>query len=236
MPSNLPTVASPVRSPSRPSELALGGLMLAAAAGCLFVAAGTALWPRGWAFVALISASLAAHRSHVARHNPGVIARRQEIRAGTEPWDKLWLAVFWPLMLTTPTLAALDAVRFAWLPMTPWLWPVGLALLEVGMIVSARAMAANPFFEGTVRIQEDQRVVEEGPYARIRHPGNLGLALWALSIPFLLGSWCALVLAAVTVAWVVLRTALEDRLLRRELPGYVEYALRVRWRLVPGAW
>jgi len=35
---------------------------------------------------------------------------------------------------------------------------------------------------------------------------------------------------------VVLRTALEDRMLRDELEGYGEYAERVRWRLVPGVW
>ncbi len=238
MPSTPTLAASPDRPApsSRPSELALGGLMLAAAAGSLFVAAGTALWPAGWVFVVAIAGGLAAHRAYVVRRNPGVVARRQEIRAGTQAWDKLWLAVFWPLMLATPGLAALDAVRFRWLPMTAWLWPAGLALLAAGMALSARAMAANPFFEGTVRIQEDQRVVEDGPYARIRHPGNLALALWALSIPFLLGSWWALLLAAVTACWVVLRTALEDRLLRRELPGYAGYARRVRWRLLPGAW
>lgn len=210
--------------------------MFVAMAGCLFVAAGTAEWPAGWAFVAMTAAALAWHRIHVVHRNPAVVARRQEVRAGTRPWDKLWLALFWPLMLATPMVAALDAVRFRRLPMTPWLWPVGLALLAAGLAISARAMAVNPFFEGTVRIQEDQRVVEDGPYRRIRHPGNLGLALWALSSPFLLGSRWALLLAAATAAWVVLRTALEDRLLRHELPGYADYARRVRWRLLPGAW
>lgn len=70
----------------------------------------------------------------------------------------------------------------------------------------------------------------------VRHPGYLGLVLWALASPFLLLSARALFPAALAAAWVVMRTALEDALLRRELPGYAEYARRVRFRLVPGAW
>jgi protein-S-isoprenylcysteine O-methyltransferase Ste14 len=34
----------------------------------------------------------------------------------------------------------------------------------------------------------------------------------------------------------ILRTALEDRTLKVELNGYVEYARRVRYHLVPGIW
>jgi protein-S-isoprenylcysteine O-methyltransferase Ste14 len=35
---------------------------------------------------------------------------------------------------------------------------------------------------------------------------------------------------------VVRRTLLEDRFLRAELPGYPDYAERVRYRLLPGLW
>ncbi len=43
-------------------------------------------------------------------------------------------------------------------------------------------------------------------------------------------------MAAASIAWIALRTALEDAFLRRELPGYADYARRVRYRLVPGIW
>ena len=106
------------------------------------------------------------------------------------------------------------------------------------MALSAAAMAVNPYFEGTARIQGDlgQRVVDAGPYRRVRHPGYAGLALWPLSAPMLLLSRWAFAPGALAAAWVVLRTALEDRMLRRGLTGYADYARRVRWRLLPGVW
>lgn len=75
-----------------------------------------------------------------------------------------------------------------------------------------------------------------GPYARVRPPGYLGMIGFFVAVPFLLGSWASLAPIAAGVALHILRTALEDRILLAELPGYRDYAARVRYRLVPGIW
>jgi len=99
-------------------------------------------------------------------------------------------------------------------------------------------MGTNPYFEGTARIQTEvgHQVFTGGPYRHVRHPGYLGLVLWALGSPLLLLSTSSFVPAVATAVWIVVRTALEDRMLRRELPGYAEYVRRTRSRLVPGVW
>jgi protein-S-isoprenylcysteine O-methyltransferase Ste14 len=202
-----------------------------------FVAAGTIAWAHGWSFYAALLCALVLHRSYVARRNPELRQHRKDIGAGTKRWDMVWNLLFWPLMAAIAIVAGLD-FRFGWAPMPLWLWPLGLLLLASGFAISAWAMSVNPFFEGTVRIQKErgQHVVEAGPYRRVRHPGYVGLCLWALASPFLLGSWIALIPAGVVVCWIVLRTALEDLTLRRELPGYADFAGRVRFRLLPGLW
>jgi protein-S-isoprenylcysteine O-methyltransferase Ste14 len=88
------------------------------------------------------------------------------------------------------------------------------------------------------RIQDDrgQAVVTAGPYRYVRHPMYLGVILLFLGIPMALGSWWALLPGAAIGLLFVLRTAKEDRMLRDELPGYTEYAQRVRYRLVPDVW
>jgi protein-S-isoprenylcysteine O-methyltransferase Ste14 len=100
------------------------------------------------------------------------------------------------------------------------------------------SMVVNPFFEKTVRIQTDRghHVIDTGPYAYVRHPGYVGFTGWMISAPLLLDSSWAFVPALLAVVGIAIRTALEDRTLRAELPGYAEYAARVRFRLIPGVW
>ena len=69
---------------------------------------------------------------------------------------------------------------------------------------------------------------------RNRIPHLIGVAL--LATPLILGSPWAFLPLTLTVAVVLLRTALEDRTLHAELDGYHAYAGRVRYRLFPGLW
>ena len=100
------------------------------------------------------------------------------------------------------------------------------------------AMASNPFFAATVRIQEDRghTVTSSGPYQLVRHPGYAGSLIYNLAIPIVFGSWWTFIPALLTIALTFVRTGLEDGTLHAELPGYDDYAAKVRCRLIPGVW
>jgi protein-S-isoprenylcysteine O-methyltransferase Ste14 len=201
-----------------------------------FVGAGTVRWAGGWVYLGLLASGLTAHALFVRRHAPDLAARRARIGEGTPAWDLAWVAIFWPSMLAAPAVAGADLVRLGHAPLPLAAAVAGALLLGFALGLSAGAMATNPWFEGTVRLQPGQRVVDRGPYARVRHPGYAALALWALATPLVLRSRAAFLPAASAIAWVVLRTVLEDAFLRRGLDGYAAYAARVRARLVPGLW
>jgi protein-S-isoprenylcysteine O-methyltransferase Ste14 len=99
-------------------------------------------------------------------------------------------------------------------------------------------MYSNACFSTAVRIQGERghAVCSSGPYRYVRHPGYVGYALQYLAMAFLLGSLWALLPWLMAAISMVIRTALEDRMLRAELPGYQEYARKVRYRLAPGIW
>jgi len=111
-------------------------------------------------------------------------------------------------------------------------------VLAVACAFSLWAMWTNRFFSSVVRIQTDRghHVVQGGPYRLIRHPGYVGAILSVLSTAVVLGSLWSLIPAGLTTVLVSVRTALEDATLQRELPGYAEYASKVRYRLLPGVW
>ena len=135
-------------------------------------------------------------------------------------------------------VAGLDE-RFGWAGDLGVAWHVaGAVALAAGLELSSWAMIANAYFSTAVRIQDErgQRVVSSGPYWFVRHPGYVGLILEAIGVPLLLGSWWALIPGVAGAVCMAIRTSFEDRMLRAELPGYQDYAQRVRYRLVPGIW
>ena len=217
-------------------------LALAASAGIFAVIvmwpAGRIDWTAGWLYVGITTLYLAINVVYLERVNPGLVAARMRYGKGTKRWDTVWGVVFAPILLSVYVVAGFDAVRFGWATMSASFWPLGLIVFAAGAALLSWSMGVNPFFEKTVRIQDERghRVIDTGPYAFVRHPGYLGFFGWCLSPPLLLGSWWAFVPAVLSVAAVIVRAALEDRTLREELDGYVEYSRRVPYRLWPGVW
>ncbi len=205
----------------------------------LFGAAGRWDWARGWVAVALYVGTMTALAFIVRRHNPTLMeARAKWRRADTKPFDKIILRILLPLGALQPAVAGLDAVRFRWSSMPVWTAYAGAFLFFLGMALITWTMSVNRFAEPTVRIQTDRghTVVTSGPYRFIRHPMYAGTIPMYVATALVLGSLWALGLAGVLAVLLVWRTALEDRTLRRELPGYAEYAARTRYRLLPGLW
>lgn len=224
--------------PSRGRIVLASGGGLGSLAALLFVPAGRLDWMAGWLYLGIVTANLAINYGHVRRRNPELIRHRMRLGKGTKTWDKLWAGLFTPVFLSAYVVAGLDAGRYGWSDMPLWLWPVGLATFLPGTALFTWSMGVNPFFEKTVRIQKERghRVIDTGPYRFVRHPGYVGFSGWILSAPLLLGSWWAFIPSVLSLAGLVVRTALEDRTLREELSGYADYARRVRFRLIPGVW
>ncbi|MGJ5820558.1 methyltransferase family protein [Paludibaculum fermentans] len=196
-------------------------------------------WYRAWVYVDLMLGAQIVVGVILMRVNPDLLVERSRLQKGTKAWDQ-WLAPIVALAgpLAMWITAALEA-RWFWPPRIDLSYSVAaLAVCLLGILLTAWAMVSNPFFAATVRIQDDrgQVVVDAGPYRVIRHPGYTGALAFTLATPAALGSWYALVPAVLTAAVLALRTALEDRTLQAELPGYAEYAARVKDRLLPAVW
>jgi protein-S-isoprenylcysteine O-methyltransferase Ste14 len=205
----------------------------------LFVCAGDFGWWEAWCYSLLIVAAGIGGRLLAERRHPGLMAERQSIEKvqSAKAWDKVLaplmaLSVGFPLVI----VAGLDH-RFGWSPVFPlWATAIGLILISLGYGVSAWAFVENRYFSSVVRIQADRGhvVCDSGPYQIVRHPGYAGNILALAGIVMALGSMWTLIPAAVALSIGLMRTALEDRTLQEELPGYRDFARRVRYRLIPG--
>jgi protein-S-isoprenylcysteine O-methyltransferase Ste14 len=205
----------------------------------LFICAGDLGWWQGWVFALLILAAGILSRIWTERRHPGLLVERAGSHSAQDvkPWDKV-LAPLMAVSLSFPLVivAGLDH-RFGWTAAFPfWLSILGLALITLGYFLASWALVENRFFSGTVRIQTERGhvVCDSGPYRIVRHPGYAGNILSLPGIVLALGSLWTIIPAVLALIIAVTRTALEDRTLQEELPGYREYARRVRYRLFPG--
>ena len=152
--------------------------------------------------------------------------------------DRLPLRAVRLIALAHLVVGALDSGRFHLMPVPDALRAVSLVVMLLSSSIIVQAMRTNRFFSAVVRIQTDRghHVVDRGPYAFVRHPGYLGMVV---AIPFsglALGSWLSFLIALVYSGLILRRVKFEDAFLTGNLPGYRDYANRVRYRLIPGAW
>ena len=197
-------------------------------------------WPEAWAYAIVSSLTFIISRVLAGRRHPDLLAERARVLEAkdTKPWDKILAPLLGLGSILILVVAGLD--RY-------YGWSNGFSLgvklvaftgLIVGYIFSSWAILENRFFSGTVRIQNERghHVVSTGPYQVVRHPGYAGGLLGFLLIPILLESWWAFIPAILLVLVIIIRTALEDKTLQEELPGYKEFTRKTRYRLIPGIW
>lgn len=227
---------------SRP-KLALVGtirlfVLLGCIAGLLFWAAGTMAWTRGWLFIAMLGLTFAGNLVFLISKNPQLMQARWQQKSDTKPFDKIFGLLYLIATISMMVLAGLDAVRFQWTSMAPALLFAGLAMHALGLVPVLWSLQISPHSETTVRIQSDRnhRVITDGPYRYVRHPMYVGVMVMFWGWAFVLQSWMAFAAASALAMLLVIRTALEDRTLQNELPGYVEFCTATRYRLVPGVW
>ncbi|MFX1570137.1 MAG: methyltransferase family protein [Promethearchaeota archaeon] len=196
-------------------------------------------WLNAWIYLGISVISQTANVLLSIKKNPGMLNERGKIvKEGTKTFDKVFVTLTMPIILISMAIIALDAVVFRWSFMPEYFLIIGIFISFPGFILGVWVMMTNPYFELTVRIQEDRHhiVINSGPYKIIRHPGYASEIILLFSTPMMLGSWWGYIPIGVMILGFIVRTALEDNTLRNELSGYEEYAKRTRYRLVPHIW
>jgi protein-S-isoprenylcysteine O-methyltransferase Ste14 len=214
-------------------------ITLACLAAMLFVAAGSLRFWQAWLFLLLMTGFWIFFLTDFLKRDPQLLERRLQ-RRETEPAQKLFQKLSSLIMVSGFLLTGLD-YRCGWSragigPVPLWLVLAAQAVVVASFWLVFWVMKTNTFAASTIQVERGQKVIQSGPYALVRHPMYLGMALAALSAPLALGSYVSLPYFALYVPLLVYRLIHEERTLRRDLPGYPEYGERTRFRLVPWVW
>jgi protein-S-isoprenylcysteine O-methyltransferase Ste14 len=206
----------------------------------LLLAAGSWRWPQAWAFLTIFGAGSLIFSVWLLRRDPALLASRigPLVQRGQPVWDKVFLITFIFVWCGWLVLMGLDTQRWRTSQMPVLLNVLGGVLVIAGFVATLWVFRENTFAAPVVRVQAERahRVIDTGPYAVVRHPMYASALLYLIGMPLLLGSWYGLLCVPFFVLGLAPRAVFEERLLRKNLPGYADYMSRVRYRLVPGIW
>jgi protein-S-isoprenylcysteine O-methyltransferase Ste14 len=204
----------------------------------LFISAGRLNYWQGLIYV-IIGLIMVLLNYTVLRIDPELQIERSKPGEGAKKWDKTILGLSFLMTIAMYITAGLDSGRFHWSPDFHWsLYLLGIILTIMGQLLFLIAQKQNKFFSSTVRIQTNRghSVCDTGLYKVVRHPAYLGSIIQSLGFPLLFGSVWSLIPISLMIFLLITRTNLEDKTLINELPGYPDYSLKTRYRILPYIW
>lgn len=212
-------------------------ILILVMAALLFAAAGTLHYWQGWAFLVCYFVASIAITLYLVRNDPALLARR--MRGGPfaekEPAQKAIMSIASVGFIALLILPGLDH-RFGWSHMPAAAAIAGNLLVLLGWAGIFRVFRENSFTSSTIELAPDQPVISTGPYAIVRHPMYATALVMLLGIPISLGSWWSVLAVIALLPALIWRLLDEERFLAGNLPGYVAYQGRVRYRLLPHIW
>jgi protein-S-isoprenylcysteine O-methyltransferase Ste14 len=212
----------------------LGVLFLAVV---LLAPAGTLeFWP-GWIYGFVFVAGSAAISIYFLLYDPELIRRRMHVGPGaeTEPAQKIIINLVLAGFLMLIIVPGLD-YRWQWSNVPAWLILVSNDIVALSFVVFFFVMKQNSYAASTITVEPGQPVVSTDLYGFVRHPMYSGGLLLIIFTPLALGSYWGLLIVALIIPALVWRLLDEERYLKLNLPGYMEYCSKVRYRLVPYLW
>jgi protein-S-isoprenylcysteine O-methyltransferase Ste14 len=205
----------------------------------LFFSAGTLKFWQGWAFMVVNLAATLCFCLYFYKHDPQLLERRMLTKE--KVGEQKFIMILMKLLSVPAFMLPGFDYRFGWShtflgPVPWWLTLLALLLVPASYFLFFWVLKANRFAASIIQVESGQTVTDKGPYRIVRHPMySSSVVLW-LAASLALGSFVALPVFALVIPLLVLRLLNEEKILRRDLPGYSEYCLRTRYRLIPFVW
>jgi len=203
----------------------------------LFLPAWTFNYWQAWVFIVVFTTSVNAVGLYLSLKDPALLERRKKFGPSVEtsPAQKIIMSMI-PLVVAAVLVFPALSHRFGWSPVPVYVALIGDALVVLGLFINIIVFRENTFGGSTIETVEDQKVITTGPYALVRHPMYAGVLVMMIGVPLALDAWLGLVAAALLLPALIWRILDEEKLLKKDLPGYKEYTQKVHYRLVPYLW
>lgn len=199
-----------------------------------FLPAGTWNYWQAWMYIGVLFVPMLFVLAYFMKNDPGLLERRMKMREQRGQQRRI-LGISVLFFILAYLIPGFD-IRYGWSNMPAWVSIAAAAVMFLSYLLVFRTMQVNSFLSRVIEVAENQRVVDTDVYGIVRHPMYVAMTILYVVSPIVLGSWWAVIPALVIVPVIVFRILDEEKALEQELPGYVEYKQKVKYRLIPFVW
>jgi protein-S-isoprenylcysteine O-methyltransferase Ste14 len=200
----------------------------------LFVPAGTLNYPNAWIYIAGMMTPMSVVFVYLLARDPELLEKRLNVKE-KETEQKRYVGLSLVLFLITFIIPGFD-FRYGWSHVPQWLVIVSLILMLTGYGMFIGVILQNRYASRVIEIQKEQKLIDTGLYGIVRHPMYLAATILYLCSPLILGSYYAVIPMLFLPFLLAYRILNEEKILKEGLPGYREYAERVKFRMIPYIW
>lgn len=197
----------------------------------IFIPAGTLNYWNGWLFMVLLFVPMFFAGIALMIKNPDLLMRRLNSKE-KEKEQKIVILLSGVMFLSIFVVAGLN-YRYSWIQLPNTVVLTASVIFVIAYILYAVVLRENEYLSRTIEVEENQRVVNTGLYAVVRHPMYSATILLFLSMPLILGSIISFAIALSYLFIIIKRIKNEETVLEKELQGYTEYKKKVKYKLIP---
>ena len=200
----------------------------------IFLPAGSFNYFGGWLLICILFIPMFFAGIVMMVKNPELLKSRLDAKEKQKDQDLV--IKLSALMFLAGFIVAGFGFRLDWFVLPRGISIAASVVFLIAYILYAEVLRENTYLSRIIKVQENQKVIDTGLYAIVRHPMYSVTLLLFLSMPIVLGSIYSFLIFLVYPFIIAKRIKGEEALLEKELPGYTEYKQKVKYRLIPFIW
>ena len=210
----------------------LGGVVLVGL--LLFLSAGSLRYWQAWLLIGILFVPMLMAGLVMMGRNPDLLRKRLDVKE-KESEQKTVVALSGLLFIASFAVAGLNW-RFQWWVLPNWTVWVAAGLFLLSYLLYAEVLRENTYLSRTIKVQEDQKVIDTGLYGIVRHPMYMATTVLFLTMPLVLASPISFFIMLGYLPVIAKRIRNEEKVLEEGLEGYSEYKKKVKYRILPLIW
>lgn len=200
----------------------------------IFVPAGTFNYIKGWIFMGVLFIPMFIVGIILMIKNPMLLASRLSAKEKQKEQGVI-IKLSGLMFIVGFILAGLD-YRFKWIELPDIIVCISIVIFLLSYVMFAVVLKQNTYLSRTIKVEEGQKVISSGLYGVVRHPMYTATIFLFLAMPLILGSLISFFVFLFYPILIIFRIINEEKVLEKELDGYVEYKKKVKYRIIPFIW